>query len=559
MTFRVLLLERGDDPDETNNTQIPIKWANNLKTNVDYQYLTEPDDYLFKGLEGQVARIPAGKMSGGSSSLNVGLYIRGFLEEFDVWEYDNCTDWNSQTVLKYFKKAEDYNGNIDFKKKFHGIGGPLSVTPLYSPDPAIPIIAQSLIDMGLPELDDLNGNKSIGFGFADSTTKHGLRWSTFKGYISIAAFRSNFFYARNTLVKRVVFHEEMKIVIGVEILTREKTCVVYASKEVILSAGAIATPQILMLSGIGPAAHLNAIEINVIADVPAVGQYLQDHVVFLGTVFSDGKFHSKEQVKSESSKLIKDTYVLMNQAISTMGLTELVAFIDTTRQLGYPNIELMFMRQSYQSMMQTENKKHRLFNMFGYSKETADLFTKLNNETDLIFVLIILLDVRSTGYIELKSKDATVYPKIYTQYLRDENEVNAMLEAIKFVEEMANMESMKNAQYILEPIPYKECTCFEKFTDEYWMCAIRQIATEFFHPACSARMGSEDDVSAVVNPRLQVKGVTGLRVVDASVMRFLVYTNPNAATIMIAEKAADMIKEDYNKSTDYYYNVYPYE
>lgn len=542
--FNVLLLERGTDPGEF--TEVPLDWISTLRSKIDYQYVSERDEFLFKGLDSQVSHISQGKVSGGSSSINGCVYLRGNRRDFDQWAEQGCTGWDYESVMRYYLKSEDYQGNPGFDSLYHQQGGPLTVSSFVSSDPAIQIFSDGYSQMGVRKLNDLYGPSALGFSTVDSTTKNGRRWSTFKAYIQLAASHPNFYFARNVLVRRVVF--DKKIATGVEITAPNgKTCVIKAEKEVVLSLGAIGTPQVLMLSGIGPLERLEIVGIDQLVELP-VGDYYQNHVCFIGTVMSDRKHRSQKEVIDESAKLIRDTFKLVKNGISTAGLSELVAYIDTTNSSPYPDIQLMLMRIPRRTMLQSSNGKHTLYNIFGLSEETADLFTQLNDQSDLIIVMVILLNHKSTGYIELRSADPTVYPKIFPYFLYEEQDIDTMLRAIKFVHKLSETEALKEYGLQLEYLNYKTCSHMEPFSDEYWVCALEQIATGFFHPGSSARMGGVDDDTAVLTPKLEVKGVKGLRVCDASAMRWMVSTNPNASVIMMAEKLADMIKENHKNS-----------
>lgn len=314
--FNVLLLERGVDPGPP--TEVPIKWASTMKSQIDYNYVSEVDDFMFKGLRDHVSWIPRGKVSGGCSSVNACIYMRGNPMDFDQWAKNGCTGWDFVSVLKYFLKAEDYQGHPIFDPRYHHQGGPLTVSPFVAPDPALRVFSEGYRELRIPEVADLNGPSSLGFGFADSTTKNGKRWSTFKAYVPLAASRPNFFFARNVLVRKVVF-DENKRAVGVEITAPNGTvCVIKAEREIILSLGAIGTPQVLMLSGIGPLERLKSVGIQQLVELP-VGEYYQDHLGFIGTVMTDRKSRSQEEVQAESEKLIRDTYQLVDNGISTLG------------------------------------------------------------------------------------------------------------------------------------------------------------------------------------------------------------------------------------------------
>lgn len=541
-SWNVLLLEKGQDPPQLSET--PILWASLLKSDIDYKYVSQPDEFLFKGLEGNVSSIPRGKVSGGCSSINVAIYLRGHRKDYDEWAKLGCEGWNYDSIMQYFLKSEDYRGH-SVDTSIHQVGGPLTVSAYESPDPAIKVFSEGFAEMNLPKVADLNGPVSIGYGFADSTTRDGKRCSTYKAFISLTKPRKNFHFARNVTALRVVFDETQTRAIGVEVMAPDgKICIINVTKEVILSLGVIGSPQVLMLSGIGPRQHLNDLKIPLIADLP-VGQNYQDHPCYVGLVFTDRKNRLPDEIKAESMQLIKDTYALYQKGIGTMGLTKLMAFVNTKNDgTAYPDIQLMTMRISYQTMWNTFNKRHKLYNMFGLSEESASFFTDLNNQTDLIFIILILSESKSTGYLKLNSADPLDYPKIYPNFLRHDDDFQSLLKGARFVEQFSQTEAMKNSGFEFEYIDYVPCRKFEKGTDEYWKCAFEQILTGFYHPAGTNRMGAENDPKAVLNPRMKVKYTENLRVVDASAMPKLVSINPNAAVIMMAEKAADMIKED---------------
>ncbi|XP_065225121.1 glucose dehydrogenase [FAD, quinone]-like [Planococcus citri] len=553
-SWNILLLERGSDPDHI--TENPNEWYNVLKSDIDYKYISEPDENLYKGLEKGVSHISAGKVSGGSSTINLGMYLRGHEKDFNDWEKHMCTGWNYESVQRYFLKSENYHAVGRLDSSIHGVGGPLTVTPFHTVDPAVDVFDAGLQELHAPKLKDLNGPRYIGYGHADGTTKHGLRCSTFKAYISLTKLRKNFFFARNVMVRKVIFDPTFKTAIGVEVLKPNgKICLVKASKEVILSLGAIASPQYLMLSGIGPASHLRSMRIPVLANLP-VGTMYENHVCFPGLMFSVEKERSSMEIKRQSNDLIRRTEELTSKGISTIGLTEFVTFINTkTDGSSYPDVQLMAMRIPYKTMTRTNNKRGKLYNLFGFSTATESIFKEWNDESDIIMVFVILTDSISKGYIQLNSTHPEDQPRIKANFLRYQKDKDTLLDGIKFVENLSKTKSFQNAGYILEHIEYPKCKDYPSNSDKYWECAICQVATGFHHPAATVRMGAEDDPSTVLNPRLKVKGINNLRVVDASSMPKLISRNLNAAVIMMAEKAADIIKEDYGKPIDYYANV----
>jgi choline dehydrogenase len=539
--WKILLLEAGDDPPES--SEIPLKWSLALKTKYDWQFVSEKEDNLFKGLLDERCHVPRGRMMGGSSSMNVMLHIRGTKIDFDTWESQGCTGWNFDSVLPYFIKSENFTDSTRYDPKYHGKDGPLTLSPFVAPDPAIETISQAAELMGVTNVKDLNKlDRTVGYAMADSTTKNGLRCSSLKAYLMPISERPNLFVAKNTKVTRILI--ENKRAYGVEFLTsNDELKTINSTLEVILSAGVIMSPQILMASGIGPADHLNEMKVDVVADLP-VGHNYQDHVAFFGLVLSDRKDRPIEEIVKESQQLRKETFELIPKGISTMGLTGLLSFIDTKRKCSNPDIEIMKIRYSYNTTK--EMKTFRT--MFGFSDKMANVFDELNMKSDIILMIPILNVIVNTGRVYLSSADPKGTPKILSNYLSDDTEMDILLDGIEFIMEMCKTKPMTDAGFAFEEIKYPNCdTECEYGTREYWKCAIKHLATSIFHSVGTNKMGAVDDKSSVVDPTLKVKGFENIRVIDSSVMPTLVTCNTNAATMMIGEKGADLIKAQYEK------------
>ncbi|XP_027836944.2 glucose dehydrogenase [FAD, quinone]-like [Aphis gossypii] len=539
--WNILLLEAGGDPPES--SEIPLKWSLALNTEYDWKFLTEKEDNLFKGLDGEVCHIPRGRMLGGSSSLNVMLHIRGTKFDFDKWETMGCTDWDFNSVLPYFIKSENFTDTTRFDPTFHGKCGPLTVSPFESPDPAIQTISQAAELMGLTNVKDLNKiDRTVGYAMSDSTTRNGMRCSTLKAFLIPNSGRPNLFVAKYIRVTKILI--ENKKAIGVEFVTKTgefKT--VKCTKEVILCAGVVMSSQILMFSGIGPADHLKEMCIDVVTDLP-VGHNFQDHIAFFGLVLSDRKDRPISKIAEESTKLRKDTFDLISKGISTMGLTGLISFVDTKRASGNPDIEIMKIRYSYN----TTKTLNTFRNMFGFSDEMANVYNELNMKSDIILMIPISNLITKTGRILLRSKDPLSSPKIIANYLSDQEEIDTMVKGIEFVVEMCKKKPMTDAGYIFEEIVFPNCEANCKWgTTDYWKCAIKNVATSIFHSVGTNKMGAISDKTAVVDPFLKVIGIDCLRVIDSSTMPALVSCNTNAATMMIAEKGSDIIKKQYGK------------
>lgn len=542
--WNVLLLEAGGDPPDF--TEVPLKWGLTLRTEFDWNFETEQQEGLFKGLKDGRCYVPRGRMLGGSSSMNVMLYLRGTEMDFDRWESLGCTGWGFDSVNSYFIKSENFTDATRFDPSVHGKCGPQTVSLYRTPDPAVQVVSCAEELMNVKYVADLNRRGRVtGFAIADSTTRDGLRCSTLKAYLLPNSHRPNLFVAKNTRVTKIVFEDRRAV--GVEFVTPAgefKT--VCCTTEVILSAGTVMSPQILMISGVGPAKHLQEMGIAVIEDLP-VGENYQDHTTYFGLVFTDRKCRNKQDIYEESQRLRNETFSLTDKGIATIGLSSHISFINTEEPTceahTYPNLEIMKIRYSYNTTRPTK----KFTTMFGFSQEMANVYDELNMESDIILFLLINNNVMGTGRVLLRSNDPLATPKIFTNFLSTEEEYETLLGGIEYVVELSKTKPMVDAGYVLEKIAFPDCVNYEWGTREYWKCSIQYVATSIFHASGTNRMGAVDDVKTVVGPDLKVKGFDNLRVIDISVMPKLVSCNPNAATIMIAEKGSDMIKQQHGR------------
>lgn len=522
-------------------------WTTHLGSNYDWKFLTEKNPSLYKGMEDERCVISRGLALGGSSSINAMIYLRGTMHDFEYWKYLGCYGWDYEDVLPYFKKSEDFVDNYRFDPEIHSQGGLLTVTPLKTFDPAYDIILEAERSLNLNMVNDFNQKILVpGFGNFDSNTRDGKRCSTLKAFLLPASNRKNLYVAKNIIVTRIIF--EGKIALGVEFISLSKEYKsVFCTKEVILSAGPIKSPQILMLSGIGPKEHLQEFNISVLEDLQ-VGFNLQDHISLPALVFTDRKYRSKYDIMEESKNCIKEESSLYLKGISTLGLSKLMSFYKTNELLDFPDVQIIKFRIPYNSTNYCSPNKINIFtNMFGYAKEVTMKYDELNLLSDIIVMTPIIVQPLSAGNVMLKSTDPLDNPKIFANYLNHEEEKEALLKGIELIVKLSKTKEMINAGLILEKLELPNCKDYIWDTREYWLCVIENIATPFFHVVGTCRMGSIDDCKSVVDPLLRVKGITGLRVIDSSIMPKIVSVNPNAASIMIGEKGSDIIKEYYGK------------
>ncbi|XP_025200304.1 glucose dehydrogenase [FAD, quinone]-like [Melanaphis sacchari] len=543
--WNVLLLEAGGDPPEL--TENPILWNQNLRTKCDWIFLSEKNPLLFKGMEQERCIISRGFALGGSSSINAMIHLRGTVEDFRQWKnkYD-CHGWDYEDVLPYFKKSEDFVDQYRFDPEIHSQEGPLTITPLETFDPAYKVIVEAEKSSNLIEVNDFNRKEPvIGYGNFDSTTRNGRRCSTLKAFLIPASNRPNLYVAKYTIVTKILI--ENNVAVGVEFkCSSNEFKTVFCKKEVIVCAGPIKSPQLLMLSGIGPKEHLSDHGIPIISDLP-VGYNLQDHMSLPVFVFTDRKCRPIEDIMNESHDLLNKEMSLYSKNISTLGLSKLMTFYKSNDSLEYPDLQIIKFRIPFNSTNTFPNKINAFTNMFGYAKEVTNLYDELNLLSDLIIMTPIILQPLSTGRIMLNSNNLLDKPKIFLNYLSHDTEIETLLKGIEFVVKLSKTKSMIEAGFVLEELKLSNCAMYVWDTRDYWICVIQNLAAPFYHVVGSCRMGSEDDSYSVVDPKLRVKGVLGLRLIDSSIMPKIVSVNTNAASIMIGEKGSDIIKDYYDK------------
>lgn len=406
--------------------------------------------------------------------------------------------------------------------------------------PLGPAFLQAGEEMGY-DIVDVNGPQQTGFAFYQFNMRRGARCSTAKAFLRPARSRKNLHVALLAHVTKVIFDPETKRALGVEFIRDKAYHRVYAKREVILAAGAIGSPHLLMLSGVGPDEELNRVNIPIIHSSPGVGRNLQDHIAVGGLAF---------QIDAPISIVMK-RMVNINTALryaitedgpltSSVGL-EAVAFINTkyaNASDDWPDISFMLTSASTSSDGGSQVRvAHGLSDSF-YN----EVFSEINNK-DVFGVFPMMLRPKSRGLIKLHSKNPLRYPLLYHNYLTHPDDVNVLREGVKTALALAETQAMKRfgARFWSKPLP--NCKHLARFTDEYWECVIRQYTMTIYHMSGTTKMGPPSDPLAVVDSSLRVYGVQGLRVIDASIMPTITNGNIHAPVVMIAEKGADMIKE----------------
>ena len=447
---------------------------------------------------------PRGKGWGGSSSINGMIYIRGHARDYDRWRQMGCDGWSFADILPYFKRAESNESGGD---AFHGDQGPLHVSSGRSTNPLFRAFIEAGIEAGHKQTRDFNGYQQEGFGPYQLTIKDGRRWSTASAYLRPALDRPNLTIESNALVNRVLF--EGTRAIGVEYVQKKEKQQARATREVILSGGAVNTPQVLMLSGIGDAAILRRFGIDVVANLKGVGQNLQDHLDCSIQYECTQPITLYSQSNPLAAAKTGLQYLLFGTGLATSQGLESGAFLKSRPDLETPDLQFHLVAAL----------------MYDHTRKKSDRHG--------FMVHVCQLRPESRGYISIKSSDPTVAPIIQPNYLATEEDRRAMREGVKLAREIF-------AQAAFDPYRGPEMMPGAHVQkDDQIDAFVRKTAETIYHPVGSAKMGRDE--GAVVDPQLKVYGVEGLRIVDASVIPSLVSGNTNAPTIMIAEKAADMI------------------
>ncbi|CAH1716930.1 unnamed protein product [Aphis gossypii] len=536
--WNVLLIEAGEE--EHFVMDIPLL-ANMLQfTHANWKYKTMPSDNYCLGHENGQCNYPRGKVMGGSSVLNYMIYTRGHKKDYDGWANAGNVGWNADEVQKYFLKSEDAN-NITLRDYgFHNEGGFLSI----SESPYKSMLAKSFVQSGYEHgypVRDLNGKSQIGFNFHQLTMKNGLRHSTNVAFLHPIRKRKNLYIKKKSHVTRILFDTIGRTAIGVEYQKGNKKYRVFARKEVIISAGAINSPQLLMLSGIGPKDHLISKGIDVLRDLQ-VGRNLMDHVALGGLTFIVNDTSSiKTRRVLENANNLHNFLKYHTGPISIPGGTEALAFFDLNRPNdvdGHPDLELLFINGAVSS-------DETLKKSFGIKDDVYNRVFKNTEQKESYMIFPMIMRPKSKGWIELKDRNPFRYPAIYPNYFADERDLNVIVAGVRISEQLTQMNALKriDAKLWKESIPGCEHLQFD--SDDYWKCAARHLTFTIYHLSGTCKMGPIGDPTAVVDPRLRVHGFKGLRVIDASIMPEIISAHTNAPTIMIGEKGSDLIKEDW--------------
>lgn len=449
--------------------------------------------------------------------------------------------WAYRYILRYFKKSED-NVLVDElpeAKGFHGKGGLIKVDSFFSYDPIKDFIMEAYLDLGYTLNVDVNAEEQTGFTFLQGFVDHGKRQSTADTFLAMAVNRTNLHVIKNAHVTKVLI-DNAGSAKGVQILINGKSIESVTKKEIILSAGAIGSPQILLNSGVGPKEELEKLDISVKKNL-AVGKNLQDHLAVIVPI----KMHKSYAQPVPKGDVIDDMYMYLLHKIgsfSHIGIMDLTGFLNTLNKTSeWPDIQLNYLafRRGEEEKLQTVLEK------YGFDEYVQESLKASIEKTELVLVMVVLLNPKSTGSVQLRSKNPMDKPKIFGNYMNVREDVETMIRGVNLVKRFIHTPSAKNHEVEIVRVNIPGCAEIEFDKLGYWECYIRHMSTSVFNPTSSCKMGPDSDPEAVVDARLMVKGIKGLRVIDASIMPNIISGGTNAPTIMIAEKGADLIKDDW--------------
>ncbi|XP_058806789.1 glucose dehydrogenase [FAD, quinone]-like [Phymastichus coffea] len=510
---------------------------------IDWGYESEPSNEYCLGFKNNQCKLRKGKVMGGSSVINFMIACRGTKSDYDEWgEATGDPGWSYEGMLKYFKKLENANLTlVDADPKYRGTGGPVNIINAPYQTPLADAFVKGGEELGYSSVD-YNGEKLTGFNYIQTNQRGGERLSVNRAYLYPIKNRKNLVVSMRSHVNKVIIDPDTKTAKGVEFSKHGRKIKVFAKKEVILSASGIGTPHLLMLSGIGPADHLREFGIDVIADLP-VGQHLMDHVGYGGLVFlvNDSTSIVLQDFLNPANPTIPD-YLTERKGLGTIvGGAEGLGYFNTNNPSpddDKPNVELMLASLSILSFWLA----HRLFEQPDYKFE--ELWGDHVYERAWT-IWPMLLKPKSRGKVLLRSSKPTDAPRIYPNYFENPDDVRASIAAIRMAIKISETQAMQKHGSTLYRRQMWGCENHEQDSDAYWECALRAFSITLWHYSGTAKMGKEDDPTTVVNPKLQVKGIKNLRVIDPSIMPDIVVAHTNIPTIAIAEKGADIVKADH--------------
>jgi choline dehydrogenase len=491
----VLLLESGGSSRHL-GVRAPAAFSTLFQGPRDWNYLSEPEPALF----GRRLYLPRGRMLGGSSSMNAMIYVRGNRADYDGWARDGASGWSYEEVLPYFKRSED---NAEFRDAYHGVGGEQHVTSRRWLSRHWDPFLEAAEAAGVPRIADCNGAQQEGGVLVQTTTRGGRRVSAADAFLAPVRKRSNLTVTTRAHVRRIMIERDRAV--GVEYGEGDGRQVARAEKEVIVSAGAYGSPQLLMLSGVGPADHLREHGIEVRLDQPNVGAHLQEHPMALVNL----RCATTDTLDDAAAPKYLLPWLVAGRGKLSSNLAEAALHWRSDPSLPTPDFQIVFGPVYYWE--------------HGFRKTGAPALT----------IGPVLIRPTSRGTVRLRSSDSADHPRIVNNLLASDAEVEAMLRALELAREIASKPPF--SYHVSEELN----PSLNLASREDLIAWLRATCEHEYHPTCTCRIGSPED--GVVDPELRVHGIEGLRVADASVMPSITSGNTHAPTLMIAERCSDLV------------------
>jgi choline dehydrogenase len=499
----VLLLEAGE-PNKGFMHRMPTgsyKLMHNART--DWMFATEPDP----SINGRVGMWNSGRGLGGGSAINGMVYIRGDRHDYDDWAAAGCAGWSWDDVLPYFKRSEDFQGA---PSPTHGQGGPLSVSPLRTPHPLTSAFVKACVEAGLREIDDYCAGDVDGVFVNYATQRKGERWSASRGYLEPALSRPNLTVVTGAMADKVLFEGDRAC--GVRAVVGGQVREFKAKREVVLAAGSLMSPAVLLRSGVGPGAELQAMGIGVVRDAPGVGKNLQEHASFAYSQLVNVPTYNSQMSPAHLAGHLA-SYLLARRGVMTAIPVHAMATLRSRPELKHPDVK------------------------FSFGPICMDIQKRSMHASPGITVFVNVSPPKSRGEIRLRSLDALDKPVIDHRLLGHPDDMASMIGGVKMLEKVFAAPALAK-HVVARNLPDAPVT-----EDAEWERLIRTYSNIGFHPVGTCRMGGAADADAVVDPDLSVRGVKGLRVADASIMPVMPSANTNAPAMMVAEKASDLIRK----------------
>ncbi|XP_058120255.1 glucose dehydrogenase [FAD, quinone]-like [Anopheles ziemanni] len=527
--WSVLLLEVGKEENLVSN--VPLTAGLTTATGYSWGYRSDPTRNACKGLDQGVCYWPKGRGLGGTSLINFLLYGRGHRRDYDDWEQAGNYGWGYRDVRRYFERAENAKGSNP--------SGPLHIEESSFETPMLSRYLDAGKRLGYRRIDP-NDPVQLGFYKAQATMVNGERCSAARAYLKPVAGRPNLDISTRSWATRILIDPVTKTAFGVEFSKNKRVHTVRVRKEVILAAGAIASPQLLMLSGVGPREHLQELGIPVVKDL-RVGYNLQDHPTLSGLVFTINQPVSiRERDMRRPGPLL--SYLFARQGPFTVpGGAEGIAFVKTNNSLApddYPDVELVLGTGAVNN-----DESGSLRHTFGMTRRFYDETFGAARGHHAFGIAPVLMRPKSRGRVWLKSRNPYRWPHMTGNYYDDPYDLATMVEGIKMAVRIGESKSFASYGARLLDTPFLGCEDVPFRSDEYWRCCLRQVGASIQHQSGTCKMGPASDRDAVVDPELRVHGVSGLRVVDASIFPTIPAAHTNGVVIMVGEKAADMVKD----------------